>query len=119
MTTQQVFVDYGIGAYGFRAVGWALVLAIVGTVILLFAPGVRGDKRPPGPRQHSPLWCFGASLQQVLPLISLNKGFSAFFDDPKRERLHAWQHLAFGLLAVCGWVLAGFVAAAFAGLIHS
>ena len=45
--------------------------------------------------------------------------FSDFFNDPKRERLYPWQHFAFGVLALCGWVLAGFVAAAFSGLIQS
>jgi hypothetical protein len=41
------------------------------------------------------------------------------FNDPKRERLHAWQHVAFAILALCGWALAGFVVAAFSGLIQS
>jgi hypothetical protein len=49
-------------------------------------------------------------------VITISQEFSDFFNDPKRERLHAWQHAAFGMLAVCGWVLAGFVAAAFSGL---
>jgi hypothetical protein len=49
-------------------------------------------------------------------VITISQEFSDFFNDPKRERLHAWQHAAFGMLAVCGWVLAGFVAAAFLGL---
>ena len=101
-----------------------MVLALMGTVILWFAPGVRGVRPTPsatrrGPRQKSALWCFGASLHQVLPLISLSQEFSEFFNDPKRERLRAWQHFAFGVLTVFGWVLAGFVAAAFSGLIQS
>lgn len=102
----------------------ALALALIGTVILCFAPGVRGVRPSPsatrrGPRQKSALWCFCASLQKVLPLITFRKEFSDFFDDPKHERLHKWQHLAFDLLVLCGWALAGFVAAAFSGLIQS
>jgi hypothetical protein len=117
----QVFVGYGIGNYTFRAVGWALALTLIGTVILLFAPGVRGVRPSPsaarrGPRQKSPLWCVGASLHRVLPLITISQEFSEFFNDPKREHLHAWQHVAFAVLALCGWALAGFVAAAFTGL---
>ncbi len=120
----QIFVGYGIGDYTFRAVGWALVLAITGTVILCFAPGVRGVMPSRlatnrGPRQKSLLWCFGASLHQVLPLVSINQEFGDFFNDPKRERLSPWQHVAFGFLALCGWALGLFVVAAFSGLIQN
>jgi hypothetical protein len=123
----QYFVGYGIGNYGFRAVGWALVLTLLGVVILWFAPGVRGVKPPNwtvtkarrGPRQKSLVWCIGASLHRILPVISISKEFGDFFDDPKHERLSARQHFAFGVLVLCGWALAGFVAAAFSGLIQS
>ncbi len=128
MAALQVFVGYGIGDHTFRAAGWAVILALIGTVVLCFAPGVRGmwpvnfettESLPRGPRQKSWLWCFGASLHMVLPLITISQEFSDFFNDPKRERLHAWQHVVFGVLAVGGWVLAGFVVAAFSGLIQS
>ena len=127
LSALQVFVGYGIGNYSFLAAGWAVVLAVMGVCVLWFAPGVRGvrptyagmAKAPRGPRQKPLLWCFGASLHRVLPLISISQEFAEFFDDPKRERLRAWQHVAFGLLALCGWALAGFVAAAFSGLIQS
>jgi len=76
-------------------------------------------KAPRGPRQKSLPWCFGASLQKVLPVITFSQEFSDFFNDPKRERLHSWQHLLFGALVLCGWLLAGAVAAAFSGLIQS
>jgi hypothetical protein len=120
----QTFVGYGTGDYAFRAVGWALVLALIGTVILCFTPGVRGVRPSPaarrrGPRQKSTLWCFGASLHHVLPLVTISQEFSEFFNDPKRERLYAWQHVAFGVLALCGWALGLFVVAAFSGLIQS
>ena len=52
-------------------------------------------------------------------MITISKEFGDFFDDPKRERLTPRQHVAFGVLALCGWVLAGFVAAAFSGLVQS
>jgi hypothetical protein len=122
--TLQVVVGYGIGNYSFRAVGCALALAFAGTAILCLAPGVRGVRPSPlatrrGPRQKSLLWCFGASLHQVLPLVTISEEFSAFFNDPERERLDPWQHVAFGVLALCGWALALFVAAAFSGLIQN
>ncbi len=124
LSALQVFVGYGIGGYGFRAVGWALVFSLIGMVTLCFAPGVRGIRPSPlatrrGPRQKSLLWCFGASLNRVLPLVTISQEFSEFFNDPKRERLQAWQHVAFGLLALCGWALGVFVVAAFSGLIQN
>ena len=36
----------------------------------------------------------------MLPLITFRQEFSDFFNDPKRERLHSWQHFLFGAL-VC------------------
>jgi hypothetical protein len=122
LSALQTFVGYGIGDYAFRDAGWALVLALIGVVTLLFAPGVRGVRRFAnirGPRQRSVLWCFGASLHKVLPLITISQEFSDFFNDPKRERLDPWQHFAFGVLALCGRALGLFVAAAFSGLIQS
>jgi hypothetical protein len=126
LSALQLFVGHGIGAYTFRAAGWVLVLALVGAIILCFAPGVRGvrpvrflTKARRGPRQKSLLWCFGASLQRVLPLVTISAEFSDFFNDPRRERLRSWQHVAFGVLVLCGWALAGFVAAAFSGLIQT
>jgi hypothetical protein len=114
LSALQVFVGYGIGNYSFRAVGWALVLAFLGVVILWFAPGVRGvrpanwtvTKAGRGPRQKSFVWCIGASLHRVLPVISISKEFGDFFDDPNRERLRGWQHFMFAVLALCGWALA-------------
>jgi hypothetical protein len=125
LSALQAFIGYGIGDYNFRAAFWALGLALIGTIILGFAPGVRGvrpvrflTRGRRGPRQKSVLWCFGASLHQVLPLITISREFSDFFDDPERERLYSWQHFAFGLLALGGWALGLFVVAAFSGLIQ-
>jgi hypothetical protein len=124
LSALQLFVGYGIGGYSFRAVGSALALALIGTAILCFAPGVRGvwpsrTATSRGPRQKSLLWCFGASLHQVLPLVTISQEFNEFFNDPKRERLYSWQHVAFGVLALCGWALGLFVVAAFSGLIQT
>jgi hypothetical protein len=125
LSALQLFVGHGIGAYTFRAAGWAVALAAIGMVILWFAPGVRGarpvrfmTRARREPRQRSLLWCSGASLNHVLPLVTISQEFSDFFNDPKRERLHAWQHVVFGMLALCGWALGLFVAAAFSGLIQ-
>ena len=44
MTAQRDVIGYGIDDYSFLAVVWAAELVLGGFVILLFAPGVRGDK---------------------------------------------------------------------------
>ena len=107
----QATIGYGIGEYTFRAVWWTLALTMIGTVVLLFAPGGRG----PGPRKPL-LWCFGAALNHVLPVVSLSAEFNDFFNDPMRERLLAWQQVVFAILALCGWLLSFFVIAAISGL---
>lgn len=120
----QLFVGHGIGVYAFRAAYSALALALIGTIILWFAPGVRGvmpsqTATRRGPRQKSLLWCFGVSFNHVLPLVTISQEFGEFLNDPKRERLYPWQHVAFGVLALCGWALGLCVVAAFSGLIQS
>ena len=55
----------------------------------------------------------------MLPLVTISHEFNEFFNDPERERLHPWQHVAFGALALCGWALGLFVVAAFSGLIQN
>ena len=120
LSSLQATVGYGIGTYTFRALWWTLGLALIGTAILAFAPGVRdpvpsADGRR-GRRPKSLVWCFGASLSHVLPVVSLSPEFTVFFNDPHRERLYAWQQIAFAALALCGWGLSLFVVAAFSGL---
>ncbi len=121
LSALQSFVGYGIGGYTFRALYWAIGLAALGTIILCFAPGVRGalsfkGSGGRGPRQHTLVWCFGASLSHLLPVVSLTPEFTEFFNDPQRQRLYSWQQVAFALLALCGWALGLFVVAAFSGL---
>ncbi len=118
----QATVGYGIGTYTFRALWWTIGLALIGTVMLAFAPGIRGAVRSDGARERrqKPLiWCFGASLSHVLPVVTLSPEFTDFFNDPKRERLYAWQQIGFAVLALCGWGLSLFVVAAFSGLTQS
>ncbi len=123
LSLMQATIGYGIGAYTFRALWWTLLLAIVGTVVLLTAPGVRvpvrarrGLARLGGRRTKPVLWCFGASLNQILPVVTLSPEFAEFFNDPKGERLLPWQRIAFALLALAGWALSFFVVAALTGI---
>jgi hypothetical protein len=114
----QLTIGYGIGGYTVRALWWTVVLTLVGTLVLVTAPGVCGAApRWFGPgRQRSVLWCFGAALNHVLPVVSLSPEFSDFMNDPKGERLRPWHKVAFAALALAGWALSFFVIAAITGL---
>ena len=69
--------------------------------------------------QHGFVWCFGASLARLLPVIEINKEFTAFFDDPKRERLTGWQSFIFNAMGIVGFVLGAILLAAVSGLTQS
>jgi hypothetical protein len=67
-------------------------------------------------REHGPIWCIGASLARLLPVIEINKEFTDFFDDPKRSRLTSWQSFVFSGIGMVGWVLGAILVAAVSGL---
>jgi hypothetical protein len=62
------------------------------------------------------VWCSLASLQQLLPIVELNKEFTDFFNDPLRDNLGKAQLVFFSIYAVWGWVLGLLLLAAMAGL---
>ncbi len=96
----------------FRALYCALGLAVVGAFVLKF--WVRGV----ADAEHGPLWCFGASVNRLLPVLTLKKEFADFFDDPKLNKFTSWQDFLFTALAVLGWVLGAVVVAAVATITH-
>ena len=101
---------YGIGYYMFRALGWALLLAVIGTLVLRFL--VKGVRDETGRVKHGSFWCFGASVDRLLPFITLKKEFSEFFDDKEVNRFTRGQDLFFIVFGVLGWVLGAIVLAA-------
>jgi hypothetical protein len=62
------------------------------------------------------LWCFGASLDHLLPIVELNKEFSDYFHDPERRRLRGWQLSYFAFHALVGYALGFFLLAGLTGL---
>jgi hypothetical protein len=48
-------------------------------------------------------------------VIEINKEFTEFFDDPKRERLTAWQTFIFSAMGIVGWALGAIVVVAISG----
>jgi hypothetical protein len=106
----QYIAGFGIGTYTFRALYWVLGISFLGAALLLTVPAAK---------QHGPIWCFGASLARLLPVIEINKEFTTFFDDPKRERLTGWQSFIFSAIGIVGWVLGLILLAAVSGLTQS
>jgi uncharacterized protein YjbI with pentapeptide repeats len=80
---------YGIGSYMFRAFYWAIALSLLGALILrLWVKGVAD-------RNRSFLWCFGASVNKLLPGVNLKKEFVDFFDDPAHNKFTPRQDFFF------------------------
>jgi hypothetical protein len=104
---QRWGAGYGIGYYMFRALYWALGLALLGAMFLRFwaNKGVVQLK-------HGFVWCFGASVNRLLPFITLKKEFSEFFDNREVNGFTHGQDLFFTVFAVLGWVLGAIVLAA-------
>jgi hypothetical protein len=101
---------FGIGTYTFRVLNWVIVISVLGALYLKESvKGVRDEK-------HGFIWCLGASLSRLLPVIEINKEFTEFFNDPKRERLTGWQSFIFSAMAIVGFVLGAILIAAVSGL---
>jgi hypothetical protein len=104
----QYVAGFGIGDYTFRVLYWVIGIAAAGAVYLW--------KCVPAARAHGPVWCFGASLARLLPVIEINKEFSTFFDDPQRTRLTGRQSFVFSAIGMAGWVLGAILITAVSGL---
>ena len=106
----QYVAGFGIGTYTFRVLCWVIVITVFGALYLKESvKGVRDEN-------HGFVWCIGASLSRLLPVIEINKEFSDFFNDPKRERLTGWQSAVFSTIAIIGFVLGAILVAAVSGL---
>jgi len=83
----QYVAGFGIGEYTFRVLYYVIGISVAGAFYLWNCV--------PKAREHGRIWCFGASLARLLPVIEINKEFTDFFDDPKRSRLTGWQSFVF------------------------
>jgi uncharacterized protein YjbI with pentapeptide repeats len=99
---------FGIGTYTFRVLYWVIGISVLGGLYLW--------QCVPAAYQHGPIWCFGASLSRLLPVIEINKEFTDFFNDPHRARLTSWQSFVFSVIGIAGWVLGAILIAAISGL---
>ena len=110
-TALRDVAGYGVGFYTFFVLGWVLGFSLAGALLLWWTV--------PAAKQHGLIWCFGASLSRLLPVIEINKEFTDFFDDPQRKRLTGWQSFIFSATGIVGWVLAAILGVAVSGLTQS
>jgi len=109
----QWVAGFGIGIYTFRVLYWVIIIAVFGALYLKESvKGVREEK-------HGFIWCFGASLSRLLPVIEINKEFTDFFNDPERKRLTGLQSFVFNAMGILGFVLGAILIAAVSGLTQS
>jgi uncharacterized protein YjbI with pentapeptide repeats len=104
----QYVAGFGIGSYTFRVLYWVIGISFLGAVLLWTTVPIA--------KHNGPIWCFGASLSRLLPVIEINKEFSDFFNDPERERLTGWQSAIFSVIGIIGFVLGAVLVAAVSGL---
>jgi hypothetical protein len=106
----QYVGGFGEGRYMFHVLYWVLGISIAGASYLWI--------RVPAARVQGRIWCFGASLDRLLPVIEINKEFGDFFKDPERKRLTKWQSFVFSVIGLIGWVLGAILIAAVSGLMQ-
>jgi hypothetical protein len=109
----QYVAGFGIGSYTFRVLYWVIGVSLLSALYL------RTRVKGVCDGGHGFVWCFGASLDRLLPVIEINKEFADFFDDPKRERLTGWQSFVFSVIGIIGFVLGAVLVAAVSGLTQS
>jgi hypothetical protein len=106
----QYVAGFGIGTYTFRVLWWVFGIAFLGTLYLRTSvQGVRDEN-------HGLIWCFGASLSRLLPVIEINEDFKDFFKTPMRGMLTDLQKVIFSVMGIVGWILAAILVAAVSGL---
>jgi len=104
----QYVAGFGIGDYTFRVLYWVIGISLAGAVYLW--------QCVPAAHARGPMWCFGASLSRLLPVIEINQEFSDFFNDPDRTHLTGRQSFVFSAIGMVGWVLGAILIAAVSGL---
>jgi hypothetical protein len=107
---QRWVAGFGIGTYPFRVLIWIAAISLTGAFYL------RARSKGVLEAGHSFAWCWGASLARLVPGIEINKEFTDFFNDPRRERLTGFQMFVFSVIGVLGWLLAAILVTAVSGI---
>lgn len=106
----QYVAGFGIGTYTFRVLWWVLGISLFGALILKTSvQGVRDE-------EHGWVWCLGASLSRLLPVIEINEDFKDFYKNSTRNMFADWQKVFFSVMGIVGWMLAAVLVAAVSGI---
>ena len=116
----MLFVGFGIGRYTMIALAWTLLFLAFGTWSLHRRLNYLRQSEIDATigqalAQKGIGWCTLATLQTILPLITLSKGMDDFLhtslasNRPDTQPLHGWIAIGFAALAVMGLVLSGFL----------
>ena len=109
----QYVVGFGIGTYTFQVLVPVIFITVLGALILkVYVKGVRDEN-------HGFIWCLGASLSRLLPIIDINRDLSDFFNKSQRNHFTGPQTFFFSAVRVVGWVLGLILLAAVSGLAQS
>ncbi len=99
---------YGVGSHTFKVIPWVLAFWLAGGLLLWWTV--------PAAKNRGAIWCSCASLAQLLPVITINKELTDFFNDPERKNLKGWQVFVFSALGVVGLALGAILLIAVSGL---
>jgi len=117
----MIFVGFGIGVYTLIAMAWAILFVTVASLFLRLRLLDLQRARPDNMTINAALadkhiwWCLFASLQTMLPLITLSKAIDDFLHtpvldgEPDTRPLYGNIALGFAGLAVAGLILSGFL----------
>jgi hypothetical protein len=100
----KVTIGYGLGARYFRALWWVVGFTAIGTLVLLTSGAAA--------RRHGLAWCAWASLDEIIPLVDLNKEYGEFIN----TTLQGWRLWYFYVHRIVAFVLGSFVAAGLGGI---
>jgi hypothetical protein len=109
-------VGFGIGSYTGRAALSAGLLLLLGVFLLRHRLCQLEKDVPSAPlKDKNVVWCTIATVQTILPLITLSKAMDDFLHapadpgNPKTAPLNGWYAIGFASLAFFGFVLSGFL----------
>lgn len=108
----ETTVGYGLGPKRiFRAFWWVAGFVLAGVVVLHLDQHIHGHAL--AAKSRTLAWMFFASLDAMLPIVSLDSSFAAAV--PARL-VSIWSKSFFWVQGLVGWALGAFIAAGLAGL---
>jgi hypothetical protein len=111
LTILKWTIFYGLESWYLLVLFWLTLFTLVGAFVLY-----KNIKKEP---EKGFVWCIGASLDRLIPVVDLNKEFSEYFHDPNRVRLTDWQCRYFAFHIIIGYAFTSFILVALAGLTQS